>query len=408
MKKISELTAQPTSAEMLQWRDGYRHHLESKGIPPESAADLAAKVSYRADLYPTDLAATRPLFQVEPPTAPGEQATDAKVPPLKDSRPDKAKPTKAAKLKRVEPAALERKPKTTPATAREERLIKTAAEIAGERPDDDDRAYMHSIMCQVGLPRSKVDGTSFERHSGDAALLVEAGKLWDGKQFVQQPIPYGAMPRLMLAWMNTYAVRFNSPEIPVGDSASEFLRMLGQKNITGGERGTFTNFRKQVQALSACRMTLGFNANGRAHTYEGKPIKHFEAWINLEEKQRALWPGSVTFSQDYYLTLKDHAVPLDLRAFMELKGSALDLDVYAWLAQRLHRIEGRPVVLYWTNLRDQFGQEYQGKEADKDFKKKFLPSLRRVLAVYPDAKVKQVTGGIMLMASPPPIPYKGS
>ncbi len=47
-------------------------------------------------------------------------------------------------------------------------------------------------------------------------------------------------------------------------------------------------------------------------------------------------------------------------------------------------------------------------KADKDFKKKFLPSLRRVLAVYPDAKVKQVTGGIMLMASPPPIPYKGS
>lgn len=88
---------------------------------------------------------------------------------------------------------------------------------------------MHSIMCQVGLPRSKVDGTSFERHSGGAALLVEAGKLWDGKQFVQQPIPYGAMPRLMLAWMNTYAVRFNSPEIPVGDSASEFLRMLGQR-----------------------------------------------------------------------------------------------------------------------------------------------------------------------------------
>ncbi|KUY84960.1 replication protein [Burkholderia cepacia] len=288
-------------------------------------------------------------------------------------------------------------------------MILTGAEIAGERPDDDDRGYMHSIMCQVGLPRSKVDSTSFERHSGGAALLVEAGKLWDGKQFVQQPIPYGAMPRLMLAWMNTYAVRFNSPEIPVGDSATDFLRMLGHKNINGGERGSFTTFRRQVQALSACRMTLGFNANGRAHTYEGKPIKHFDAWLSpTDEKQRPLWPGTVTFSQDYYETLKDHAVPLDLRAFMSLKGSALDLDVYTWLAQRLHRIEGRPVVLYWANLRDQFGQEYQGKEADKDFKKKFLPSLRRVLTVYPDAKVKQVTGGVMLMASPPPIPYKGA
>jgi hypothetical protein len=86
MKKISELTAQLTPAEMLQWRAGYRHHLESKGIPPESAADLAGKVSYRADLYPTDLAATRPLFQLVPPTTPGEQATDAKANPLKDSR----------------------------------------------------------------------------------------------------------------------------------------------------------------------------------------------------------------------------------------------------------------------------------------------------------------------------------
>jgi len=284
----------------------------------------------------------------------------------------------------------------------------TFQKMMSERPDDEDRAYMHSIMCQVGLPRSKVDGTSFERHSGGAALLVEAGKLWDGRQFVQQEIPYGSMPRLILAWMNTYAVRNNSPEIPIGESASEFLRMLGQKNITGGKTGSFTTFRKQLQALSACRMILGFNANGHAHTYDGKPIKHFDAWISKDERQRPLWPGTVTFSRDYYDTLKEHAVPIDLRAFMELKGSALDLDIYTWLAQRLHRIEGRPVVLYWSNLRDQFGQEYRGKEADKDFKKKGLPSLKRVLAVYPEAKVKQVTGGIMMMASPPPIPYKES
>ncbi|WP_254607881.1 hypothetical protein [Burkholderia aenigmatica] len=77
-------------------------------------------------------------------------------------------------------------------------------------------------------------------------------------------------------------------------------------------------------------------------------------------------------------------------------------------AQRLHRIEGRPVVLHWASLREQFGQEYQGKDPDKDFKKKFLHALRAVLAVYPQARVKQVTGGVMLMASPPPIPFKGS
>jgi len=375
--------------QMHQWRAGYREHLVSKGMDAATAADMAAKVSYRPDLYPTGQDATpAPLFQLDPsPTA--APAT-------------KAKPAKAVK---PAPAVIPTKAHHAPATARQEKLVKTAAEIAAERPDEEDRAFMHSIMCQVGLPRSKVEGSTFERKSGGAGLLVEAGKLWDGKDFVQQPIPYGPMPRLMLAWMNTYAVRFNTPEIPVGDSASEFLRMLG-KNTNGGRNSAFATFRKQVQALSACRMTLGFNANGRAHTYEGKPIKHFDAWLGSHNEQRPLWPGVVTFSQDYYDTLKNHAVPIDLRAYLALKGSALAMDVYLWMAQRLHRIEGRPLILHWAALRDQFAQEYQGKDADKDFKKKFLPALRAVLAVYPQAKVKQVTGGLMLMASPPPIPFK--
>ena len=50
---------------------------------------------------------------------------------------------------------------------------------------------------------------------------------------------------------------------------------------------------------------------------------------------------------------------------------------------------------------------YTGKDADKDFKKKFLPALRKVLAAYPQAKVQQVRGGVLLNGSPPPIPLKG-
>ena len=77
------------------------------------------------------------------------------------------------------------------------------------------------------------------------------------------------------------------------------------------------------------------------------------------------------------------------------------------LAHWLHRIEGRGVTLHWKSLREQFAQEYKGKDPDKDFKKEFLPVLRKVLAVYPQAKVKPVTGGVLLIGSPPPIPYKG-
>ena len=47
-----------------------------------------------------------------------------------------------------------------------------------------------------------------------------------------------------------------------------------------------------------------------------------------------------------------------------------------------------------------------GKDADKNFKDAFVPQLRKVLAVYPQAKVKQVKGGLLLLGSPPPIPFK--
>jgi hypothetical protein len=61
--------------------------------------------------------------------------------------------------------------------------------------------------------------------------------------------------------------------------------------------------------------------------------------------------------------------------------------------------------LRWKALREQFAQEYTGMDADKDFKKKFLPALRKVQAVYPKANVKQVAGGPLLLGSPPPVSY---
>ena len=82
------------------------------------------------------------------------------------------------------------------------------------------------------------------------------------------------------------------------------------------------------------------------------------------------------------------------------------MDIYVMLAERLHRISGgRPVRLNWANLREQFGQEYAADtNGKKNFKTKFLKALVSVQAVYPKAKISQVTGGILLFPSPPPIP----
>ncbi|MCA8140194.1 putative RepA replicase protein [Burkholderia multivorans] len=281
-------------------------------------------------------------------------------------------------------------------TSREERLIKFGLSIESEPPSGDDMTFTHAVFCQVGLPRAKVLEREFVRQSGSVWLSVQAGFLDEGNGPVVQPIPYGAMPRLALAWVSTYAKRHKTREIPVGDSAAEFLRLVGMDS----QGNRYATLRKQMHALAACRLQLGY----KGRTFNGQPVEQFDAWLgNRDARQRSLWPGVMLLSESYFQELMEKGVPLDNRALMALKGSALALDVYAWLAYRLHQIQGRPPIVRWKRLREQFGQEYKGKDPDKDFKKKFLAALQAVMAVYPKAKVKRVTGGLLLMASPPPI-----
>jgi hypothetical protein len=285
-------------------------------------------------------------------------------------------------------------------THQENKLLDAATDIFSNPPDlAEDMAFTHAIFCQVGLPRSKVDGREFMRQSGAAWVNVQAGYLDEGKGPVQQPIPYGALPRLALAHVSTYAVRNKAKEIPIGDSAAQFLDLMGM----GDDGRRYASLRKQMHALAACRLQIGY----KGRTFNGQAVEQFDAWLaNKDTGQRALWPGLMVLSDHFYSSLIESAVPLDKRALHALKGSALALDVYAWLAHRLHRIEGRGVTLHWKSLREQFAQEYTGKDADKNFKDAFVPQLRKVLAAYPQAKVKQVTGGLLLLGSPPPIPFK--
>jgi hypothetical protein len=304
-------------------------------------------------------------------------------------------------LKKVARKAQEPEPKVVQAHAKDSKLIEAGAQIASTSQDEarEFMAFTHAIFCQVGLPRSKVEGREFMRQSGAAWVNVQAGYLDEGKGPVQQPIPYGALPRLALAHVSTYAVRNKAKEIPIGDSAAQFLDLMGM----GDDGRRYANLRKQMHALAACRLQIGY----KGRTFNGQAVEQFDAWLaNKDTGQRALWPGLMVLSDHFYSSLIESAVPLDKRALHALKGSALALDVYAWLAHRLHRIEGRGVTLHWKSLREQFAQEYTGKDADKNFKDAFVPQLRKVLAVYPQAKVKQVTGGLLLLGSPPPIPFK--
>ena len=280
---------------------------------------------------------------------------------------------------------------------RAQKAIEMVAEIMQEPPDRAD--YLHSVLCQVGMPRAATDAREFIRESGFVSMKLEAGSLYNGQRFVQQPLPYGSRPRLVMVHISGEAVRTQRREIEIGDSIREFLGRLGIAD-NGGPRGGYTMFKKQMMALAACRLTLGMQSAGRAVTINTSPITRFEAWLQPGDDQQTLWPGELQLSQEFFETLAAHAVPLDPRALGGLKGSALALDVYSWLAHRLCRITGASVRVSWSNLRDQFGQEYADP---KDFKRTFRIALRQVLAVYPDARVEEEPGGLLFKPSRPPL-----
>jgi hypothetical protein len=280
-------------------------------------------------------------------------------------------------------------------TLLQRRLVSAAADIIKSQCDSPE--FLHSVLCQVGLPRARTNARCFQRSSGTAVVEIEAGKLYKRGQLIPVPLPYGAKPRLVLLHLCAEAVRTRCPEIEVGRSARDFLNRLGLDNSGDG----YARFRAQMEALAACRMTLGMQVGGREITINTQPISRFEAWVQHDGKSLGLWPGVMSLSGEFFSTLLDHAVPLDSRAVAALQKSALALDIYTWLAHRLCRIR-KPggVKLSWANLREQFGQEYG---TSKDFKKEFRAELRKVLGVYPDAAIGEEIGGLRLYSSPPPV-----
>lgn len=285
-----------------------------------------------------------------------------------------------------------------PLTAAQQRLIEAAADIALMPATADDACFLHTVLCQVGMPRKKTEALQFERTNGSASLLLTAGKLWDGRQWVQQLLPYGPKPRVVLINLTSAAVKTGSPVVDVGRSTREFMTRVGL-DPQGSE---YRSLRRQLAALSVCRMQLGATFRDRIVNVNTQPISRFDVWLVPDMNQRTLWPGQVELSQEYFQGLQEFAVPLDERAVAALRGSALALDLYSWLAHRLCRIrQPGGVPIRWQAIKSQFGQEYRNLD---DFRKEARSAFRQVLQVYRSAKVEETPEGLRLRESPPPIP----
>jgi len=285
-------------------------------------------------------------------------------------------------------------------TGDQERQKRLARLLGGAEAGPEAILYQHSILCQTGLPYRNPgdDVRSWERRNGAAGLQVNAGSAWHPeKGFVQLGLPYGPKPRLILAHLNTEALRRRSDAIEVEASLTAFVKRLGL-DPKGRNTGIIKD---QLARLSASSVRLGITHEGGAITVNSQIVTAFNLWFPKEEGGRVLWPNLLRLSPEYFDSLTRHAVPLHDRALMALSGSAMGLDLYAWLAQRLHRIEwGQRVLVPWTALQAQFGWHY---DRTRKFREVFRQTLRLVHGQYRAADVELDGRGIVLRHSPPPV-----
>jgi hypothetical protein len=281
-------------------------------------------------------------------------------------------------------------------------LVDIAAEILA----DEERALgiTYSGFCLTGFPHRRLpDDASWERNGNNVTLLVQPGMLKVGGGPAQLVgVPYGARARIILIYLQTQAIRTGCREVQLGRSMREWMGRMGLS--IGGE--TMRSLRDQARRISACHIRFFWTssdlAGRRTDGFSNGGIVKSGLFLREEEQQGALFDDVVTLDEAFYAALRDHPVPLLEAAIRALKEKSLSLDLYIWLAYRLHSLRAS-AHLSWASVGAQFGAGFKRPRA---FRAYFAEALSAALAAYPDARVDVDDNGITLHPSRPPIAHR--
>ena len=117
------------------------------------------------------------------------------------------------------------------------RQINQLIEASAAEPD---LGFMARLLALCSLPRTNQrDRLQYERSNGPYKLCMIAGS---GKK-----LPFGNVPRLLLAWVCSEAVRTQSRELVLGRSLYEFMRKLGMADRSGSARGDRARLKNQIR-----------------------------------------------------------------------------------------------------------------------------------------------------------------
>lgn len=293
----------------------------------------------------------------------------------------------AEALRRIEP---ERRP-----------AFDIAARILSE--EDGSMGTVYTGFCVTALPHRRIpDDQKWRRDGHRVQLQIEPGDLRVGGITKTYGVPYGSRARMLLIFLQSEAKRTGSPEVELGPSLNSWLDRMEIPSCGKAYRDT----REQLHRIMACTLRFfwetesGGDGNWKDAIVSGSTSE--VALGSKDQRQGNLWRDTLVLSPTFYEALQIHGVPIWEPAVRALSGKSMALDIYVWLAYRLHVLK-KPTPVTWAALHGQFGAGYK---LVRQFKPEFLTALEYALAVYPDARISVEDNGIVMTPSRPPIPER--
>ena len=245
--------------------------------------------------------------------------------------------------------------------------------------------YMARALIQATMPHSKVDSHEFKRRNGAFKLTILADS--------EVGLPYGSIPRLLMSWITTEAVRTKQREIILGKTLSEFMAEL-EMIPSGGRWGSITRLKDQMKRLFSASISCTYDDGKSWGIRNVMPVERAELWWGPKNPHQAtMWESKLLLGDTFFNEVIESPVPIDMRSLKVLRQSPMAIDIYCWLTYRMSYLR-KITPIPWEVLQVQFGANYKDI---RQFKRRFLNQLKKVLFVYPDANVKEGAGTLILL-----------
>jgi hypothetical protein len=267
-------------------------------------------------------------------------------------------------------------------TKHERQVIEAAYQVLS---DESERiGYTYSGFALTSLPHKPQTELLWKREGHNLTMLIESGRDRSGTPL---GVPYGSYARFILLFLQR--------EVELGRSMRVWLATMGIS--IGGK--TYKQVNEQARRISGCSLTFFADRSGAQIKSRGGFVKTEITMSAIDEQQPVLWQDRVILDEDFYRALREHPVPVSDTALRAIGPRSLVIDIYIWLAYRLHALK-KDVEISWTALHAQFGAEV---ERLRGFRKYFIECLAIAVAAYPDARVDVADRGLILRPSRPAI-----